>query len=227
MCIATVREPRGVLPIEQQIGGMSVRWLQSNLRRLALNILKRHEAATAEDLVQAGLEIAVKMAPSFDPTRGTFIKFIFARVHGAMVSMCRRLEGVHALPSADPSMDANPSEEATTDWLEELLVLDERAWLVSRMMGALDELPAVTRELVVGCALNGQSLRKLAAVQGISPEAAAKRYTRALRRLRAKLIEELAKEGEANRNRRSSASVASREPAKVGFGRDKRQRCSS
>lgn len=215
MCSATVRDARRTLS-EHQVGGMTIRELNAKLRRLAHNIWTRHRVATVDDLVQVGFEVAVKMAPNFDPSRGSFIMFIFDRVHGAMVDL-RRLEGVNALCEKESVTETEQLDQGL-DWLEELLVLDERAWLLGRVMNSLEDEPPPVRELVVRCAMQGQTLRQVAAAQGISAEAASKRYTRALRRIRSRVTKEVVRESEANRNTSDIATLPPERASQAALG---------
>lgn len=134
--------------------------------------------AQAEDVVAEVFFKLLEALPRFDPSRGTVVGYVLASARNALVDRARTQPHVSleaALAIADPSADA-----------EYALSRREEGERLQRAMAGMDE---QTRELLSLRYVDGLRHADIAAVVGLSDAAVRQRLSRAVRELKAALVD--------------------------------------
>lgn len=157
---------------------------QHRLYRYMLRMVR--QPSTAEDLFQQTWLRVMERAPSYDPRR-SFEGWLFAIAHNLAIDHLRRRQPEsldQELPSGDTRADMTPS--AGADALEHMLAEERQA----RVAEAVEELPALSREILTLRFEEEMKLEEIAEIMALPLGTVKTRLHRAIKSLQLSLGKE-------------------------------------
>lgn len=158
------------------------------MERLARRVARQQGAPwMTDDLTQIGLEVACRLAETYDPRRGAFSTYVHPFARGAMGRALARERALynrtHAEDEADKSPRADRAADDTPNVEERLLAEAEARDHRALLARCLRELAPAERRLVEECALRGRPVSTVCAEVGLGVRTAGRRLKRILERI--------------------------------------------
>ncbi|HEY7136724.1 MAG TPA: sigma-70 family RNA polymerase sigma factor [Acidimicrobiia bacterium] len=171
----------GLATGDSEAAAAFVRRFQRRVYGLALSIAG--DPVLAEDIAQEAFLRAWRHAGAYDSRRGTVTTWLLAITRNLSIDAIRLRRPIVIDPESIlamnlPSQTRSPEDAATT------------SHDVSRLRGALTELPPEQRRALLLAAFHGQTAREVSESEGIPLGTAKTRIRTAMLRLRAALVSE-------------------------------------
>lgn len=165
------------------------------MERLARRLARQHGAPwMADDLAQIGLELACRLAATYDPGRGAFATYVYAYARGAMLNAltheqtqrARVVPGGALAPDVALEralrLDAQPDDAPSAE--DRLVAAAEAQGRAALLARCLRELAPTERRLVEECLLRGRPVSAVSAEVGLGVRTAGRRLGRIVERIR-------------------------------------------